>query len=112
MALLSYQNMNHVTASGGGIVMTTPASSDTIYPNERGFLYFRNTDAAPRTITIPSPVRLDFGNATLPDQTYTLAATTGEQWIPCSPELADPSTGLITVNISATTNVTRAAIRR
>jgi hypothetical protein len=112
MALLTYQDMAHVTASGGGIAMTTPAASDTIYPDARGFLYFRNTDAAPRTITVLSPVRLDFGNAVLPDQTYTLAATTGEQWIPCSPELADPSTGLITVNITATTNVTRAAIKR
>lgn len=112
MALLSYQDMKHVTASGGGISMTTPASSDTINPDARGFLYFRNTDAASRTITIPSPARLDFGNATLPDQTYTLAATTGEQWIPCSAELADPTTGLITINISATANVTRAAIRR
>lgn len=112
MALLSYQSMRHVTASGGGITFSAPNSSDTIVPDDRGFLWFANSDASPRTITIPSPAGLDFGTATLPDQTYTLAALVGFQWIPMSPQLADPTTGLITINISATANVSRAAVRR
>lgn len=112
MALLTYQSLRHVQATGGGITLTTPNTSDTIAPDETGFLHFRNTNAAGRTITIPSPPGLDFGVTTQPDQTYTLAATTGEQWIPCSAALADPATGLITVNIDATAGVTRAAIRR
>jgi hypothetical protein len=112
MALLAYQSIRHVQATGGGISLTTPNTSDTVAPDPTGFLYFENTNAAPRTITILSPAGLDFGVATLADQTYTLAATTGRQWIPCSPQLADPGTGLITVNIDATAGVTRAAIRR
>ena len=43
---------------------------------------------------------------------YTLAATTGRLWIPLPQQLADPVTGLITVNITATAGVLVAAIRR
>lgn len=112
MALLSYQSIAHVTASGGGIALTAPTTSDTIAPDDSGFLHYENTGTA-KTITIPSPAGLDFGTATLPDQTYDLGATTGRQWIPCSRQLADPVTGLITVNISPdVTGVTKAAIRR
>lgn len=112
MALLAYQSIRHVSATGGGITFSAANSSDTIAPDDRGWLQFENTGTQ-KTITIPSPAGLDFGTATLPDQTYTLGATTGRQFIPCSAQLADPSTGLITVNITPdVTGVTRAAIRR
>ena len=108
MALLTYQQ---ITQSGGGITLSAAASSDTVAPDERGFLHYENTGTQ-KTITIPAPAGLDFGPAILPDLTYTLAATTGRQWIPCPRKLADPTTGLITINITPdVTGVTRAAIR-
>lgn len=112
MALLTYQGLKHITANGGGIVMSTPTASDTIPWDDRGFLYYENANAGAITVTIPAPAGLDFGTGTMPDMTYTLAATTGRQWIPMSPQLADPITGLVTVNTSPTASVTRAAVRR
>lgn len=109
MALLTFQS---ITQSGGGITLAAPTASDTVSPNDRGFLYYENTNAATRTVTIPAPAGLDFGPSTLPDLTYTLGATTGRLWIPLPQQLADPATGLITVTISATANVTMAAILR
>jgi len=112
MALLAYQSIRHLTTTGGGIALTVPNVSDTIAPDDRGFLYLQNSNASPRVVTIPSPAGLDFGTKALPDQTYDLAGTLGFQWIPMSAQLADPVTGLITINIDATAGVVRAAIRR
>jgi hypothetical protein len=55
---------------------------------------------------------VDIAPSVMPDWVWTLAATTGELWIPCLPIYADPTTGIITLALSATTNVTSAAVRR
>jgi hypothetical protein len=110
MAAYSYQT---IVGAGTAPTMTTPTASDTVAPDERGFLRFRNTDAATRTLTIPAGPQHDFAPGTMPDFTWTLAATTGEVWIPCLQEYADQATGIITITCTpAVTNVTSAAIRR
>lgn len=110
MAQIGYQQARHVQANGGGIVYAAASSGDTIEPSDHGVLLFENTGAV-STITIPAPASLDFGQAVMPDLTYTLSATTGRQCIPMSRALADPTTGLITVNLSSVAGVTRAAVQ-
>ena len=110
MAQYSYQS---ITGAGTAPSLTTPTASDTVVPDEHGFLVFRNTDAATRTITIAAGSQHDFAPSTMPDFTWTLAATNGERWIPCLQKYADPVTGIITVTLTpAVTNVTSAAVRR
>lgn len=104
MAQYAYQQ---ISLGGGAGTPVTPTTSDTIAPDDRGFLHYENTNASPRTITILTPSGLDFSTAVLPSLTYTLAATTGRQDIgPLVSQLADAGTGLITVNIDATAGVT------
>lgn len=109
MALLAPQQIN---ITGLNPVFGAANSTDTIRPDDRVFVVYRNTNAATRTITVVTPSKLDqFGQA-LPDIVITIAATTGEERIgPMVQDLADPTTGLITINLSATTNVTVAALR-
>jgi hypothetical protein len=110
MALIGWQSAKHVAANGGGIAFAAAASGDTIEPDDHGVLMFENTGVS-STITIPAPPGLDFGVSVMPDLSYTLGATTGRQYIPMSRMLADPVTGLITVNLSSVAGVTRAAVR-
>jgi hypothetical protein len=110
MAAIPWQSAKHVSANGGGITFAAAASGDTIEPDDHGVLLLECSGVT-STITIPSPPGLDYGMAILPDQTYTLSATTGRQCIPMSRMLADPITGLITVNLSSVAGVTRAAVR-
>ena len=107
MALLSYQQIG---ITGPAITPVTPAASDTIAPDERGFLLYENTNAATRDITVVVPGTL-YGQAR-PDIVRTIAATTGRALIgPLVADLADPTTGLITITTSAQTGVTVAACR-
>lgn len=109
MAQYSFVSMTQLGHTRSGAV--TPTTSDTVAPAEHAFLDYENTNASPRTITVLAPAGLDFGPSTMPNLTYTLAATTGRQRIPLPRQLADPSTGLITVNIDATAGVTVVAYR-
>lgn len=109
MALLAPQQ---IKITGLAPVLAAANAADTVAPDERVFLLYRNTNAATRTITVVTPTKLDQYGQALPDIVVTIAATTGEERIgPMTQDLADPSTGLITVNLSATTDVTVAAIR-
>lgn len=109
MAQYQYQA---ITGVGTVPTFSTPTASDTIVPDDRGFLVLKNTNAATRTVTIAAPPSVDIAPSTMPDWTWTLAATTGELWIPMLAIYAD-STGIITVTITpAITNVTSAAVRR
>lgn len=107
MALLAIQQV--------GITGTTPsygpvAASDTIVPDGRAFLIVKNGNASPDSCVVVTPGST-FGQAN-PDVTVSVPATTGERWIgPMVPELADPTTGLITVTHSVTTTVTCALVR-
>jgi hypothetical protein len=109
MAQYSFVSISQSGHTRSGAV--TPSASDTVAPADHAWLDYENTNASSRTITLVAPAGLDFGPSTMPDLTYTLAANTGRQRIPLPRQLADPTTGLITVNISATTDVTVIAYR-
>jgi hypothetical protein len=73
------------------------------------FLVYKNTNAATRTVTIAVPGDTDYGEP-LPDPTYTLAATTGELWIPLRKDFAVDGRATVTVT-PAVTDVTVAVVR-
>jgi hypothetical protein len=109
MALLTVQT----PTPSAGLVPTYGAAnaSDTFVPDDRTFLYVKNTNAATRTIAITTPGT--FRGLALPDPAPTIAATTGELILGPFPAdtYADPTTGLCTVTPSATAGVTLACVR-
>lgn len=108
MALLTAQQ---VTIGGATITFGAAAASDTIAPDGRVALIYRNTNAATRDITVVVPGTYYAQNLT--DVVVPIAATTGEEFIgPIDAKLADPLTGLVTVTVTpAIAGVTVAAIR-
>lgn len=107
MALLSIQQVS--------ITGTTPtygavASSDTVVPDSRAFLIVKNTSGTVDSVVVVTPGQT-FGQNN-PDVTVTVPITTGERWIgPMVPELADPTTGFITITHTQTGSVTCAYVR-
>jgi hypothetical protein len=98
------------TTVGTAPTFAAAAAGDTARPGKHALLVVKNTNAATRDITLKYPGTLPSGDA-IPDKVYTIAATTGELWIPLLPEYADPATsGQVVITWSATTNVTRAVI--
>lgn len=107
MALLSQQQ---VVITGTTPAYTAVAATDTVVPDERGFLIVKNGNASADTATVVVP-GLAYGQ-NRPDVAVTVPATTGERWIgPLTPELADPVTGLISITHSVTATVTCAYVR-
>jgi hypothetical protein len=107
MALLSVQQvlLTGTTPSYGAV-----SASDTVVPDNGTFLIVKNAGGSPDTCTVVTPGST-FGQAN-PDVAVTVPATTGERWIgPMVPELADPTTGFITITHSFTTSVTCALVR-
>ncbi len=107
MALLP---INLVTNTWVAPPFVAAALSDTVPYSAGGFVVYRNTNVATRTVTVVVPGNTSYGEL-LPDPVRTLAATTGELWIPLRPEYQDPTTGLVTLNLSVITNVTVTAVR-
>lgn len=111
MALLAHQQ---VTITGATITFASPSAgspgSDTVAPDDRLFLWFKNTNAATRDIVVVVPGTYYAQN--LADVTVTIAATTGEELIgPIDRRLADPTTGLVTFTTSAQAGLTVAAVK-
>lgn len=107
MALLTTQQID---ITGSDVTHAAASTSDTVNPSPRTFVWYKNTNASSRTITVVVPGSR-FGQD-LADVEVTLPATTGEKVIgPLTRELADPSTGLVTVTLDADTDVTVAAVR-
>jgi len=107
MALLTPQQ---IAITGPAVTHDPAGASDTIRPDGRVFLWYKNTNGATRNITVVVPGS-EYGQAR-PDIVATIAATTGEELIgPLPRDLADPTTGLITVTTSAQTGLTVAAVR-
>ena len=109
MALLSTQ----VPTPTAGLVPSYGAAnaSDTFVPDDRTFLYVKNTNGSTRTITITTTPT--YRGLAIQDPGPTIAATTGELILGPFPAdaYADPSTGLCTVTPSATAGVTLACVR-
>jgi hypothetical protein len=108
MALLTTQ-----TPGATGLVPSYAAAnaSDTFTPNDRTFIYVKNTNASTRTITVTTP-GTTFGQA-IGDMAGTVGATTGELVLGPFPAnaYADPTTGVATVTPSASAGVTYAVIQ-
>jgi hypothetical protein len=107
MALLSIQQVviTGTTPSYGAV-----AASDTLVPDDGAFLIVKNGNAGADSCVVVTP-GTTFGQSN-PDVTVSVPATTGERWIgPMVPELADPTTGLITITHSVTATVTCAYVR-
>lgn len=109
MALLTVQ----VPTASAGLVPSYGAAnaSDTFPPDDRTFIYVKNTNAATRTITVTTPATVS--GLAIADPGPTIAATTGELIMGPFPAsiYADPTTGLATVTPSATAGVTIACVR-
>lgn len=99
-----------ISVAGGKPTLTAAASGDTAKVGPHYFLLVRNTDGSPKTVTIVYPGNLPSGDP-IPDKQYTVAATTGEEWIPLLDVYADPVTGQAAVNYSALTGVTRQVVK-
>jgi hypothetical protein len=78
------------------------------------FLHYENTNASVRTVTLKMDhITLETG-AVYPDKTYTLAANTGELWIPLRKSYANDAQngiGRAKVTIDVNTGVTVAVIQ-
>lgn len=99
MALLSTQQ---VGIPGAAVpAFATCAASDTVVPDDRSFLEWRNTSATVNNVVVVVPGTV-YGQAR-PDVSFAVAATTGTyRFGPLAGDLADPTTGLITITHSNT----------
>lgn len=100
-----------VVKTGGKPTFGNAAAGDTAKTGSGYTLIVRNGSGAPITVTIAVPGNLETGDA-YPDKAYTVAATTGEEWIPLYDVYRDPTDGLAHITYSATTTVTRAVVKR
>ena len=97
------------TVAGTAPTFSGAAAGDTAECGEGMVLIVKNTGAS-MTTTVATPGNLPTGDV-YPDKVYTVAATTGEQWIPLLNDYRDPATGFAALTYSTTTSVTRAVIR-
>lgn len=107
MALLSPQVL---TALTGNVVTTSAvAASDTIAPNAayQLVLVVINGNASPDTVTISTTGYTDpWGTAKTTVSKSVTNGTTQYFWLPRANQIADGTTGLITVTHSVTSTVT------
>jgi hypothetical protein len=107
MALLAYQQ---AAITGPATTFAAVSASDTMPPDDRGFLWVKNASGTIDSAVVVVP-GTSFGQANA-DVTVSVPITTGERLIgPLVPSLADPTTGLITVTHSQTATVTCALVR-
>lgn len=105
MALLSTQV---IQITGPAITHAAVAASDTITPGERTFAWVKTAGTATTaTVTVPGA---QYGQ-NRPDVGVSIGTNTERLIGPLVEDLADPSTGLVTIACSPTTAVTIAAVR-
>jgi hypothetical protein len=104
VALLSPQP---ITITGTAQTLSAATASDTAPPGDRTFLWVKTTGTTTNvTIVVPG----DRYGQPLTD-VVVAAPATGDRLIgPLTGDLADPITGLVTVNFSSQTGVTRALV--
>ena len=111
MAALTTQN---VLDAGTGPTFVNAALTDTaeIGNGHNTFVVYRNTDASGKTVTVTAPGNTDYGVGMPENGPLTLAATTGELWIPMRKDY-DPGDGTnrATLTLSNITNVKVAVVR-
>ncbi len=106
MALVTPQTGNN--NGGGAITFATPGTTARDFVPGPNIYYLVLTGATSITATLVVPGSV-YGQAR-PDVAYSIGTTSNRLIGPLTSDLADPTTGLVTINLSATTNVTEAAI--
>jgi hypothetical protein len=105
VALVSPQTGNN--NGGGAITFATPTTSETFVPNDRAaYLVLTSSTGITTTLVVPGSA---YGQ-NRPDVVYTIGTNSNRLIGPLTSDLADPTTGLITITHSVTTGVTAAAI--
>lgn len=94
-----------ITAAG------TPANGDTAATGTGTFLVAENTSGGAITVTITTPGTIEGDLTPLPSRTHSVVATTGLSFIPLTDAHRDPTTGLATINYSATTSLKVIVVR-
>lgn len=94
-----------IVATGVASNLATPLSTETVLPYEDLILHVKNASGSPITVTLVDPGFTPAGSAAT-NGTVSVPATTGERFIAISTALMNTSTGLISVQFSATTSVT------
>lgn len=94
-----------------GAAPVAATNGDTAACGTGTFLLVKNASGSAVTVTLTTPGQVD-GRLAIADSTFSVGATTGLGIIPLIPNLyADPTTGLATINYSATASVTVAVVR-
>jgi hypothetical protein len=90
--------------------LQTATTSDTaeVGSGRNTFVVYKNTGTQ-KTVTVTVPGNTIYGKP-MPPQALTLAATTGELWIPMRKEY-DSGTGRATITLDSATAVTVAVVR-
>lgn len=111
MAILAAKNLNDSGAIPTLDALVDVSNTAPVGSGRDTFLVLRNSNAATRTVDIVVAGNTDYGVA-LPDKQWTLAATTGEVWIPLRRAYVDPNVpGRCTFTVSATAGVTGAVVQ-
>lgn len=105
MALVTAQA---IKITGDAITYTAPTASDTVQADDRAFWHVKaGATATTFTVVVPGS---KFGQP-LPDVVVGPLTSTDRFIGPLTVELADPSTGLVTLLTSQQTGVTAAVVR-
>lgn len=111
MAALTTQ---FIVDAGTKPTLVAASASDTaeVGNGHNTFLVYKNTNAATATVTVVVPGNTSYGQAN-PDPSFTVAALTGENWIPLRKEFdAGDGSGRVTVTATGTiTNLTVAVVQ-
>lgn len=108
MALIPTQT---IKVDGTAPTFAAAAAGDTARVGAHLVLIVKNASGAPITVTLATPGNLATGDA-IPDKQYSVAATTGERWIPLLENYADTTqSNQAVITYSATTSVTRAVVQ-
>lgn len=113
MAVLTTQHIVDAGTKPNFALDTVGVSNTAEIGNGRNtFLVVKNASGASITVTVVVPGNVDYGQAT-PDPVFTVAATTGEAWIPLRQAFYDPNAGVgrATVTVSLATSVTAAVVQ-
>jgi hypothetical protein len=106
MAVVTPQTGN--TSGLGAITLATPGTTarDFVPGNNIYYLIFTGATSITATLVVPGNL---YGQSR-PDVAYSIGTNSNRLIGPLISDLADPTTGLVTINLSVTTNVTEAAI--
>jgi len=108
MAALTVQN---ITDAGTKPTLVAASTSDTASVGNglNTFLVYKNTNASTRPVTLVVNGNTEYGEP-LPDKVITVAATTGENWIPLR-KIYGGDTGSVTITTPDASGLTVALVR-